>query len=101
MTCHSPHSSDEMALLTKKPIDVCLQCHPDTPHGSHISKRPQEKNEQTKGASGETEPQDPNRPGKPFYCGSCHDPHSTDGPLLYRFNAQSMQELCVHCHKMN
>ncbi len=86
MSCHNPHSSDDIALLLKKPIDVCLQCHPDTPHGRHISK---------------PEPEDPSRPGKPFYCGSCHSPHSTDGPLLFRFNAQSISELCKNCHKMN
>jgi predicted CXXCH cytochrome family protein len=40
------------------------------------------------------------RPGKPFYCGSCHNPHSTDSPLLFRFNAKSQTELCINCHKM-
>ncbi len=98
-TCHTPHSSDWMALLMKKPVEVCLQCHPDATHGSHIPSRRKEQNEQSKGTSTESEPQDPKRPGKPFYCGSCHDPHSTDGPLLFRFNAQSMQDLCVNCHK--
>ena len=89
-TCHTPHSSDEIALLSKKPIDLCAQCHPDTPHGQHISSR------QTG-----TGPQDPARPGKPFYCGSCHNPHSTDSPLLFRFNAQSVSKLCKNCHKMD
>ncbi len=87
MSCHNPHSSDDMALLLKKPIDVCLQCHPDTPHGRHVSTS--------------QEPQDPTRQGKPFYCGSCHAPHSTDGPLLFRFNAQKISDLCKNCHKMN
>jgi predicted CXXCH cytochrome family protein len=84
-TCHSPHASDEMALLRKKPVEVCTQCHADTPHGNHISSR--------------EDPQDPNRPGTPFYCGSCHNPHSTDSPLLFKFDAQSVSELCVNCHK--
>ncbi len=98
MACHSPHSSDNMALLIKKKIiDVCLQCHPDTPHGNHV--RQKDQNVQSKGTATEFAPQDPKRPGKPFYCGSCHDPHSTDGPVLFRFNAQSVQELCINCHQ--
>ncbi len=95
MSCHTPHSSDEMALLLKKPIDVCLQCHPDTPHGRHVGSFQQPGGDQA------AEPQDPARKGKPFYCGSCHNPHSTDSPLLFRFNARSVTELCVNCHKMN
>jgi predicted CXXCH cytochrome family protein len=46
------------------------------------------------------EPRDPARPGRPFYCGSCHEPHSSDVPLLFRFNAKSVMNLCAHCHKM-
>jgi predicted CXXCH cytochrome family protein len=101
MTCHTPHSSDQMALLLKKPIDVCLQCHKDVPHGRHISSPQHQKEGQEQEKEEEVEPQDPARPGKPFYCGSCHDPHSTDSPLLFRFNARSMSELCRHCHKMD
>ena len=95
MTCHTPHSSDEIALLSRNPLDLCSQCHPDTPHGQHISSR------QTGSSEQGTGPQDPARPGKPFYCGSCHNPHSTDSPLLFRFNAQSVSKLCLNCHKMN
>jgi predicted CXXCH cytochrome family protein len=105
-SCHSPHSSDQMALLLKKPFDVCLQCHPSSSHGQHIRTPQQQKNNQGTTISQETtseeaEPQDPLRPGKPFYCGSCHNPHSTNTPLLFRFNAQSVGELCKNCHKMN
>jgi predicted CXXCH cytochrome family protein len=85
MACHSPHASDELALLLNKPIDTCTQCHTDVPHGNHVASR--------------KDPQDPNKPGAPFYCGSCHDPHSTKSPLLFKFNAQSVSELCVNCHK--
>jgi predicted CXXCH cytochrome family protein len=89
MTCHSPHSSDEMALLLKKPVDVCLSCHGNISHWPHYSPR----------IAGGTEPHDPMRPDKPFYCGSCHDPHSSDSPLLFRFNVRSEKELCLHCHR--
>jgi predicted CXXCH cytochrome family protein len=86
MTCHTPHSSDEMALLHNKPVKVCTQCHTDPNHGDHISSK--------------KDPEDPTRPGTPFYCGSCHNPHSTNSPMLFKFNAQSMSELCGNCHKM-
>jgi predicted CXXCH cytochrome family protein len=43
---------------------------------------------------------DPARPGRAFYCGSCHEPHSTESPKLFRFNAKSSMGLCNNCHKM-
>jgi len=86
-TCHSPHSSDMIALLAKKPYDTCLQCHPDSAeHGNHVP------------TSGDKVPEDPKRPGRPFYCGSCHTPHSSNTPLLFRFDAKSVSSLCVNCH---
>ncbi len=101
MTCHAPHASDWLALLRNKPIDVCLQCHPDAVHGVHISPEKQKRIAESKGLPPDTEPEDPKRPGKPFYCGSCHEPHSSEGLQLFRFNAHSMQDLCVNCHTMN
>jgi predicted CXXCH cytochrome family protein len=44
--------------------------------------------------------QDPARPGKPFYCGSCHNPHSADNSYLFRFKAKSSGSLCSNCHNM-
>ena len=85
MTCHTPHASDEMALLRNKPLEVCLMCHGDIGHWPHYSAQAPER-------------QDPTRPGKPFYCGSCHNPHSTDGPRLLKFKAQSSKEFCLNCH---
>ena len=94
--CHNPHASDEMALLVKKPVSVCLECHGDVmnkPHmdiGSPSARHP----------LGDTVKKlsNPAQLDKPFYCGSCHDPHSTDTPKLLRFNAQSAQDLCRNCH---
>ena len=99
MTCHSPHSTDEMALLLNKPAAVCLQCHPDAVHGRH-TKRQLPVSEQASGKTVQPEIQDPLRPDKPFYCGSCHNPHSADNPTLFRFSAKSSKEFCVNCHKM-
>lgn len=98
LTCHKPHASDNMALLLKQPVYLCLQCHADVrkkPHalaggmGAHpigLSVRGKELD-------------DPVRPGKKFYCGSCHNPHSSDSMKLFRFNARSSFELCQNCHK--
>jgi len=88
LACHVPHSSDEMALLAKKPMDTCLQCHQTVTHGQHTP------------AMAVREVQDPTRPGKPLYCGSCHDPHGSNSPLMFRFDAKATKELCLHCHKM-
>jgi predicted CXXCH cytochrome family protein len=87
-----------MALLKKKPAEVCLECHPDVPKKPHA----------VAGFSAKGHPlglgakavKDLGRPGKPFYCGSCHVPHSSDGPRLLRFNAKSAMALCTNCHKM-
>lgn len=100
MTCHSPHATDEMALLLKKPVALCLECHPDATHGQHSPSRQPPVSEQVRGNTGGPILQDPARPGKPFYCGSCHTPHSADNSSLFRFNAKSSRELCIHCHKL-
>ncbi len=88
LVCHVPHSSDEMALLAKKPMDACLQCHKTVTHGLHTP------------AMAIREVRDPARPGKPLYCGSCHDPHGSDSPLMFRFDVKKTKDLCLHCHKM-
>jgi predicted CXXCH cytochrome family protein len=100
MTCHSPHSTDEIALLLNKPAAVCLQCHPDAVHGQHVPSRQLPVSEQAEGKTLSPELQDPLRPDKPFYCGSCHNPHSTENRSLFRFDAKSSRELCIHCHKI-
>jgi predicted CXXCH cytochrome family protein len=100
MTCHSPHATDEIALLLKKPVAVCFDCHPDAVHGQHSPRRQLPIDEQAAGKTREPDLQDPARPGRPFYCGSCHTPHSADNFFLFRFDAKTQKELCVHCHKM-
>ncbi len=111
LSCHSPHSSDQTALLLKKPAEVCLECHPD------VSKKPHAiavghplglpvvrkiKNKQTGKIEEKIEVRDvkdPARQGKQFYCGSCHNPHSSASPRLYRYPVRSAMELCSNCHK--
>jgi predicted CXXCH cytochrome family protein len=89
LTCHTPHSSDETALLLMQPLEVCLQCHKAITHG-----------QQHKVTSSGKAIEDPTRPGRSFYCGTCHEPHGSNGMLMFRYNAQSVTELCLYCHKL-
>ncbi len=105
LSCHTPHSSDEMALLAKQPYQLCLDCHADVPKKRHAlsgfgsSRHPL--GEPKKGKKGEEHfLKNPSQPDKPFYCGSCHDPHSADVNRLFRFNARTGMNLCANCHKM-
>jgi predicted CXXCH cytochrome family protein len=101
LACHNPHATNNMALLRKNPEELCLQCHPNigkTPHviadsfaGEHPIGLPKKGND--------TMVKDPVRLGKPFYCGSCHNPHSAVSIRLYRFKATSAYDLCGYCHK--
>jgi predicted CXXCH cytochrome family protein len=120
--CHTPHSSDNIALLLRKPIEVCLECHPEIPNKPHaisgFTMRSHPVGVQkpvsalkivskalttAPSATARKQPkelQDPARPGRAFYCGSCHNPHSSSGPRLLRYDAQTAMDLCMHCHKM-
>jgi len=127
LTCHVPHSSDEVLLLTNKPYDLCLTCHSEIaqkPHalfgfsaaghpiGPFKKQKPVKVKKKKKKGSPELAPapelasapsttpiMDPARPGREFYCGSCHEPHSTESPKLFRFNVKDNMDICVHCHK--
>ncbi|MFA5353949.1 MAG: cytochrome c3 family protein [Thermodesulfovibrionales bacterium] len=95
-TCHNPHSTDEVRLLNNKAVEVCLQCHADkkdTPHaitGFSSAGHPIGDKRTVK---------DPARPDRTFYCGSCHNPHSSDSMRLFRYKADTAFELCVNCHQ--
>ncbi len=110
LSCHSPHASDEMALLKKRPLDVCTECHAEVmkkPHavagfsaGRHPLGEPRIRTDKKTGVVAEIWPKDLARQDKPFYCGSCHNPHSSDSRSLFRFPAKASMELCKNCHKM-
>lgn len=95
LKCHGPHSSDDIALLKKEPFSVCLDCH------AAVEKKPHA----IKGFKNAGHPlwkkdrKDPKRPDRPFYCGSCHNPHSSDSVRLFRYNASSTMGICTNCHK--
>lgn len=113
LTCHSPHASDEMALLLAEPEATCTNCHPDVLKKIHalsgygsvghpVQTKTTLKVKTEKGKDMEervTVRKDPARPNRVFYCGSCHEPHSTAGARLLRYNARSGMQLCGHCHK--
>ena len=91
--CHSPHASENPFNLHKPIWDLCINCHPDKGSGSHIV-----------AAVGGTyfhptrgKP-DPLRTDKELSCASCHDPHASDSPRLWRLNVGSGFELCRKCH---
>ncbi len=99
--CHKPHVAEEMALLKQDAIGLCFECHPavrKTPHAvsgfstaGHPIGLPLKKKKSVI---------DPARPGKKFYCGSCHNPHSSDWMKLFRYKANVAFEICDNCHKM-
>ena len=99
LSCHRPHASEHTSLLVKAPVEVCLECHPDvrrTPHAlAGFSGRGHAIGEPKRGRKPVT---DPARPGKVFYCGSCHNPHSSDSMKLFRYKANSSFGICQYCH---
>lgn len=95
LACHTPHSSENMALLNQEPIKVCLACHGDVEKKPHAIRG-------IAGAGhplGKKDKKDPKRPEKKFYCGSCHNPHSSDSMRLFRYPAKAVMGICVNCHK--
>ncbi len=108
LSCHAPHATEEMALLLKRPVDVCLECHPDVlkrPHALGGTSHPLASGVALGIDSGKGKEKkervlmDPARPGKGFYCGSCHDPHSSDSPGMIRYPMRTKFDLCINCHK--
>jgi len=104
LTCHNPHASENIKLLVARPILVCLRCHGyvrKTPHAiTAFSTAGGHPIGQLRKPRGKKKPiMDPLRPGREFYCGSCHNPHSSDWIRLFRYKANSALELCQYCHK--
>lgn len=100
LDCHKPHASEHFTLLVKEPVNVCFECHAQvrkTPHA--IVGMLQSGHPLGVPKKGKRPVDDPARPGKRFYCGSCHNPHSSDYQYLFRYEARSGMELCLQCHK--
>jgi predicted CXXCH cytochrome family protein len=105
LTCHSAHSAENVALLVKKPYDLCLDCHGEVPTKPHAvagfgsARHPLGETKKARKSGAEQETKDPSRPDRAFYCGSCHEPHSSAGGRLFRFNAKASMSLCSNCHQ--
>jgi len=114
LSCHGPHATEEMALLTKRPTAGCLECHPDVAKKTHVTaefghplgsavkpagKSPDKKSDKKPAKKERGILMDPARPGKEFYCGSCHDPHSSDNNRMMRYQIKSYFDFCSNCHK--
>ena len=92
MVCHLPHASQNSTLLVRKGTLLCRECH------SEVEKRPHAIMGFTAGGHPLRGRKDPLRSGKVFSCLSCHNPHSSDWPTLFRYQSSNMFELCIHCH---
>jgi len=109
--CHSPHASNNPALLPNPINDICITCHKGQSKGSHVIAIPGGKFHPLKGVidistlkmikvpdpknpKKEIEIPDPKVPGKELSCTSCHNPHSSDYKNLF-----PAQRVCLKCHK--
>ena len=93
LECHLPHISNNEGLLFRQGNLICRKCHPQ------IEKQPHT-------VAGFTSPGHPvrgrkdlGRPGKIHSCLSCHKPHESDSPNLFRYKGTTAFDLCQNCHK--
>lgn len=99
-SCHDSHASENAGLLKKPPAEVCLECHDDIKEAPHLVAG-FSRNGHPLGDEKRAKPvEDPLRPGKPFYCGSCHQPHKSDFPKLQRLDPKQSMGICQKCHQM-
>jgi len=91
--CHAGHrqKTANPHRLLRSVNDTCLECHDDLPRSGHpINKHP------IKGKK------DPLYPKKEFSCASCHNPHGSDMPKLFRYKYEEGfgdMMMCVLCHR--
>ena len=94
--CHDPHSSDNVGLLVKPPVALCLDCHADVKKKPHVIVGFSGGGHPLGDATKAKQAADPLRSGKPFYCAACHEPHRSERPQLNRFD-KGMGS-CQKCH---
>ncbi|MFQ5849881.1 MAG: cytochrome c3 family protein [Candidatus Binatia bacterium] len=92
--CHNPHGSEHVYWLKKAPWDLCTTCHVEKASGRHVI---------AWGPTGDTHPTrgrpDPMRPERELACPSCHNPHASNSPKLWKFGATTYYQLCWTCHR--
>jgi predicted CXXCH cytochrome family protein len=93
-SCHAPHgeSTGKPHRLYDVPNSLCLGCHEDKDKGHVVRGHPIEK------------AKDPIYPDRKFTCISCHNPHSSNQPHMFRYNTkipvyESVNySICAVCH---
>lgn len=118
LQCHNPHQSPRKFLLTKKPTELCIECHDDmskvkTPHAPvaggeclechkpHVSDQPHLLARKksaicTSCHDGTADGKTPHAPAKDGDCVECHKPHGSDLPHML---ARKGGDLCLSCHE--
>ena len=99
ITCHDPHGTANIGLIRKPGATLCLDCHSDVSRRRHVLADFSGKGHPLGDEPKRTAAQDPLRPGKPFYCASCHEPHSADRAALNRLDSTSTTTFCRKCHE--
>ncbi|MBI4641230.1 MAG: cytochrome c3 family protein [Candidatus Tectomicrobia bacterium] len=91
--CHNPHGTDNPFWLKKPPWSLCITCHPEKGDGKHVmSWGPTSDTHPTRGRP------DLSRPGAELACSSCHNPHASNAPALWKFGAVERTQFCQACH---
>ena len=89
--CHDAHGSNNRRMLIVEPNELCVKCHVKQSDGKHAFTGFDGKPHVVEGK------EDPSRPGSEMSCSSCHDPHVSTSPKLWREGTTKM-ELCGRCH---
>jgi predicted CXXCH cytochrome family protein len=93
LACHDPHASAQPKLLRRPLNDLCFECHEHEAFRVHAVV-----GVDLGGSHPLSGGADPARKGERFTCVSCHEPHASDSPRLWRFGAQEAFDLCGRCH---
>jgi len=93
LECHGAHAGPERFLLKSQVNLLCLSCHSDVTEERHIVAGESGKGHVLSGRK------DPRRRRRRFTCASCHNPHGSRWPKLFRYKAEKPFELCKACHR--
>jgi len=98
-SCHLPHASDNAVLLKKAPAETCLDCHDDIKEAPHVMSGFSRKGHPVGDEDSVSQSTNPLRPNRPFFCGSCHDPHKGNFTKLLRQDPKLGMQVCQSCHQ--
>ena len=92
--CHNPHASNAASLLIDPVGKLCTSCHEKQSSGKHVM---------TRFAAGDDHPlksrTDPSDSSREISCISCHNPHSSTKPTLFRNENDNSGNMCLLCHR--